>query len=249
MNVAIIDNEKKIVEGLRAMMDIYCPDLRVLGSAGNVRKAIELLNNLKLDLVFLDIELNDGTGLDVLKTIENLSFKIIFITAYDKYAIEAFKYSAIDFLLKPIDPDDLIQAVEKAKVELLNDHKQIQMKILVDNLNHISIQNRKIVVSDRDSIHAILVKDIYYLEADGAYTKFILGDQVILASKNLKTFEDILLNAGFFRTHHSFLVNISQMAKFDKSEGMLILNNGKGIAVSYRKKDALLDMIRKTSII
>lgn len=249
MNVIIVDNEKKIVEGLEVLLKTFFPEVKVIGSAGSVKQAVHLLNQTTVDLLFLDIELDDGIGMNVLKQMEDRPFKVIFITAYDKYAVDAFKYCAIDFLLKPIDSDDLVAAVRRAQREIKKEKNNVQWTTFIENLDQISLQNKKMIVSDKDHIHALPIKDIYYLEADGAYTKFILKNQTIISSKNLKNYETFLWNAGFFRTHHSFLVNLAHMDRFDKVEGVLVLDNKQQIAVSYRKKEALLDRIKQLYVL
>ena len=247
MNAIIIDNEKKIVEGLEILLNSFLPEINIIGSAGTIVDAHSIIKHSNIDLLFLDIELNDGTGMDLLQQLENRDFQVIFITAYDQYAIEAFKYSAIDFLLKPIDPDDLIAAVSRAKKEVKKQHLQLRMETFLDNVSNVSTQDKKIIVSDKDHIHALTLNDILYMEADGAYTKIYLKNQVMVSSKNLKNYQDLLVNSNFFRTHHSYLVNLNHMRRFDKADSVLVLSNQQQVSVSFRKKEALLERIKEVA--
>lgn len=245
MNTIIVDNEKKIVEGLEILLNSFLPEINIVGSAGTIAGALSLIKQSNIDLLFLDIELDDGTGMELLKQIKNRNFQVIFITAYDQYAIEAFKYSAIDFLLKPIDPDDLIAAVSRAKKEVKKEHLQLRMETFLDNVSNVSAQDKKIIVSDKDHIHALSINDILYMEADGAYTKIKLIDKTIVSSKNLKNYQTLLANTSFFRSHHSYLVNLTHMLRFDKADGVLVLSNNQQVSVSFRKKEALLDQMKQ----
>lgn len=244
MKTVIVDNEPKIVEGLSRLLSLFCPDIELIGTAGSKTAGIRLLQEKKPELVFLDVELGDGSGMDVLSALDDRSFQLIFITAYEKYAIDAFRFSAIEFLLKPIDPDDLVGAVTKARERIDAQGWKLQLAVLTENLTRISHQERRMVVNSKESIHILAVKDILYCEASGGYTFLMLDDgRKILASKNLKNFEDLLLPCGFFRAHHSFLVNQQYISRFDRNDSILELKNGATVPVSSRKKDALTEVL------
>jgi two-component system LytT family response regulator len=194
--------------------------------------------------------MDDGTGFDLLRKLENYNFQLIFVTAHNKYAVDAFKFSAIDFLLKPIDPLDLIKSINRA-IEGIKSRKigkQIEiLKESLDSLNHKADTERKIALNDTKSIHYIKIKDIIRCEADGAYTNFfILENKKITASHTLKDYEELLNGLGFIRCHHSHMVNIARIIRFDKAEGgSLILEENHQAPVSSRKKDQVLDILSK----
>ena len=248
MKALIIDNETHIISGLTTLIDNYCKEIKSIESASGISDGLEKINKFQPDILFLDIELDHGTGLDLLNQISDPQFKVIFITAFNKYALDAFKMSAVDFLLKPIDPDDLILAVEKAKDQLAKEQDQLKLQVLVNNLNKLSQKEHKIIVSDKDNVYAIDIKSILYLEADGPYTKILREDGFIFTSKNLKKFEVMLSDVGFFRIHHSYLANLSHIARFDKHESTLVLNNNNTIPVSVRRRDGLLKALQSLNV-
>ena len=244
MKTVIIDNEPKVVEGLCQLIALFCPDIELIGTANSVASGISLLSKQQADLVFLDVELGDGSGMDVLTGLKDRSFQLIFITAYEKYAVDAFRFSAIEFLLKPIDPDDLVQAVSKAQQQIDAQSWKLQLSVLMDNFERATLQERRIVINNKESIHIISVKDIMYCEASGGYTFLALQDKrKILASKNLKHFEELLLPCGFYRVHHSFLVNQEFISRYDRADCLLELKTGATVPVSSRKKDTLTEVL------
>ncbi len=241
MRVLIIDNEANIRKGLLEMLHGFCPEVSSIHEADSVFNGINAIALYQPDLVFLDVELDDGTGFDILNQLETYNFQLIFITAHDKYAIGAFKFSAMDFLLKPIDPTELQRSVNKAHQNITKDPGK-QLAFLLEQMNNKSDQPKKIILKDIHKTYYVKIDEILYCEADGIYTKFVLSNhQNILVSKNLKEYESLLEPLGFVRTHHSFLVNPDKIRIFDKSEGgMLILEDGTNIPVSQRKKDTVL---------
>ena len=246
MKALIIDNEQNIIDGLKALIKIYCPDIKQLLSAQNLDQAIEILEDYEVDIVFLDVELDNELGMDLFDKVQEAKFQLIFITAHNQYAIDAFKYNAIDYLLKPIDPDDLVSAVSKAvqSIDLKTDQTKLQ-KLMI-KLNHLRAKEKRLVVNDRENIYTIEIQSILYLEADGPYTRIVKEkEEELFVSKNLKYFQNILVHAGFFRTHHSFLANLNHMVKFDKYNSQLVLKSGIKIPVSVRKKEGLLSRIRE----
>ncbi len=245
----IIDDEQGIVEGMKKMLEWYCPDVEVLGTADSIESGIPLIQQSDIDLLFLDIHLRDGSGIELLKRLKLRKFQVIFITGYDGYAIEAFRFSAIDYLLKPLDPDDLVQAVEKARDVIDKAHLQVRLSVLMDNLREISHPARKIVLKDAESIHVVQLDEILFCKADGCYTSFTFQDgRVILSSKNLKTFETLLQQHNFFRCHHSYLVNMEHVKRFDKTEGgQLVLSDNHLVPVSKRKRERLVEKIQSST--
>lgn len=245
MKTLLIDNEPAILRGLRHMLGQLCPELEILGEAHGVQSGLELIRNHPPDLVFLDVELDDGKAMDLLAQVQHRDFQVIFITAYGHYALDAFKFSAIDFLLKPIDPDELLHAVDKARDYWEKNHLQLRLSVLMENVASLSKEMKKIILRDQDNIHIVPIPDILYCQADGSYTRFFLADQnEIMVSKNLKEYEKLLKNYGFFRSHHSYLVNLHHVVRFDKQDGgTLILKNQEGLPVSFRKRDQLFEIL------
>lgn len=244
MKTVIIDNEPTIVEGLKQMLKKYCPEVELIATASSVETGTHLLLALEnVDLVFLDVELDDGKGMDVLKQLPHRDFQVIFITAYEKYAIDAFRFSAIEFLLKPFDPDDLIQALDKAKQQQRMEQLDVQISVLSDNLENISTQARKIIIKNQDNIHILQLQEILFLAAVGGYTKVHTHDgKSILSSKHLKYFEELMNNQGFLRVHHSYLVNMYHVSRFNRSDSILVLEKNQ-VPVSHRRREVLLSYL------
>ena len=245
MKVLIIDNEASIRIGLKSQLESFCPEIATITVATGVATGFAAIENFQPDIVFLDVEMDDGTGLDLLKKLGNYDFQLIFITAHNKYAVDAFKFSAIDFLLKPVDSDDLIASVEKAMLNLKNKNLKEQIQVLNESMNAISLEHKKIVLKDKDSIYFLKVDDIIRCHAEGPYTEFYISTgQKITISKTLKEYEEMLEPFGFVRAHHSHLINIRKIIRFDKTDGgNLIMENNDEVPVSQRKKEHLMEMI------
>jgi len=197
----IIDDEKDAREVIRTIVEEYCPQVEVIGEAENPEIAYKLISTAKPDLLFLDIQMQPETGLDLLKKFEHFPFEVIFITAWNKYAIEAIKFHALDYLLKPIDIDELINAVSKAEEQILKKSDNSRLKKMISNINLIGI-------TMSDGIEFISVDDIIRCEANGFYTWFMINNSKnVLATKNLKKFEQQLSHHNFFcRVHSSHLI-------------------------------------------
>jgi two-component system LytT family response regulator len=250
MKVLIIDNDSSIREGLKNLINKFCPQVLSINEANGVVEGIKLIKDIKPDLVFLDVEMDDGTGFDLVQQLGEYNFQLVFITAHNKYAINAFKFCAIDFLLKPIDPSDLALSVNKAIAQIKNKNLEQQVNLLkeiIQNSGTNKPAEKKIALNDGNIIHYIKIDDIVYCKADGSYTVFqIVGSQKIMVSRILKEYDDLLTEYGFIRTHHSFLVNAKKIAKFDRSDGgQLFLDENHTVPVSTRKKEIVLELLSK----
>ena len=224
----------------------YCPQIRVVGEADGVKSALEKINVLNPDVVFLDIQMGDGTGFDLLTQLKGIPFQIIFTTALDSYGIKAIKFSALDYLLKPIDPDELIKAVEKLSENEKSKTIHDSIHLLIENMKGGGGSgNKRIAIHSLEKVHMIQVDDIIRCESQGAYTIFHLKQkEQILATKNLKEFEDLLEPHGFIRVHHSHLINFACLKEYVKKDGgYAIMADKSEVPVSFRKKNSLLDMI------
>lgn len=245
MKALVIDNETHLRTGLRSLLESFCPEVTDIEEADGVQNGLQKIRSFQPDVVLLDVEMDDGTGFDLMKQVTDPSFQLIFVTAHNQYAIEAFSFSAIDYLLKPVDPDALQKSIHKAARNMRNSNLQQQVQVLLQQLAGMQNHEKKIVLKDLDNTYFIRIADILYCEAEGTYTRFFIsGSEPVLVSKNLKEYEAILEPVGFIRTHHSFLVNPSRIRLYDKTDGgALVLDSGQSIPVSQRKKDAVLQAL------
>lgn len=245
MRVLVIDNEANIRAGILQMLGKFCSDIVEVYEAEGVLSGLKKIDETNPDVVLLDVELDDGTGIDLLLKLKQINFHLIFITAHNKYAIDAFKFSATDFLLKPIDLDELIRSVEKVKLQLKNKYLTEQLQVMQQSLNRMTNKEKKIVLKDSNSIYFLNVNDIIRCESAGQYTEFYLSDsKKIVISKSLKEYEELLKPYGFIRPHHSHLINVNKVLRFDKvNGGNLIMETREGIPVSHRKKGEILNIL------
>jgi two-component system, LytTR family, response regulator len=240
----IIDDEAKGRLALREKLSAYCPQVILLAEAGNGQDALLLIQQHKPQLIFLDIEMPRMNGFEMLNALSEKDFHIIFTTAYDQYAIKAIKYAAFDYLLKPIDIEELKAAVSKADAAESNQTKN-QVELLQQNLQHPKKQLNKLAIATLEGLLFFDINDIIHLEANSNYTFIYFTDKSkITASKTLKEFEDILPESIFFRTHHSHLINLNYIKRYIKGDGGQIeLQNGTYVDVSRRKKEEFLKAI------
>jgi len=237
ISVVVIDDEPKARETIINILQLSPTKLKIVGQADDVKSGFDVINTQKPDLVLLDINLPDGTGFDLLKKFEKINFKVVFITAHEEYAIIAFKFSALDYILKPVASGELLQSVEKASESIHKEETELKLSAFLSNLDKI----RKIVLKTAESIHIVNIKDIIHCEADGNYTNFYLDNsEKLMVSKTLKDYSEMLEQAGFFRTHQSHLVNLDHISRYDKTEGgHLVMDNESIVPVSSRKKETL----------
>jgi len=235
MKAVIIDDEKRARTYLRGILEDQFNDISIIGEADGVNAGIELIDKLGPELLFLDVQMLDGSGFDILAKIDRSKYHVIFISAYEKFAITAIKFSAIDYLLKPVEPIDLGIAIDKVKKTKLNDEVRNKLDLLLDNVNKIE----KIALPSFNGIEFVKIENIIRCESDNNYTNFYLSSgNKILVSKTLKEFEDILESKGFFRTHKSHIINLSFLKKYIKGEGgIAVMEDNSEIPVSRRRKD------------
>ncbi|MDN3676437.1 LytTR family DNA-binding domain-containing protein [Flavobacterium paronense] len=245
MKILVIDNETNIRESVVQLIKNFCPFPTILFEANGVASGLKSIEEVNPDILFLDVELDDGTGMDLLSSLTEINFHLVFITAHNKYAIDAFRFSAIDFLLKPISVDELIETFEKISKQVKNEVLHEQLQIMQDSLDKITYKDKKIVLKDSNSFYFIDVKDIIRCESDGQYTEFFIeNNKKIIISKSLKEYEEMLEPYGFIRPHHSHIINSNKILRFDKSEGgILVMQNNDEIPVSHRKKSQILQIL------
>ncbi len=240
----IIDDELSARQTLRGFIEKFVPEIMIVAEADSIEAAVTVIENNEKDLVFLDIEMPYGSSFDILTQLEKIDFEIIFITAHDQYAIDAFKFSAIDYLLKPVKINELKAAVEKFKKRNFPKQSNEELvKVLIDNLNN---TNHKLVLPTTNGFNIEKIENIIRCEADRNYTRFILVDgRKILVSKTLKEFDQLLSNQGFFRIHQSYLVNMNHITKYFKGQGGEIEMTDKAIIpVARTKKEMFLKLFR-----
>ena len=231
----VIDDEPLIRESIKQVLEQY-PEIVIIGTCGSVSEGETLIKNCQPDLVFLDIHLVDGTGFDLLKKIENIDFKLVFVTSYDQYAINAIKFGAFDYILKPIDEDEFDETLQRLFKEDVVTGVVSQQRVQLAN-NNLAGKNRRITLRLQDHYQLIDFDDIKYCQSDAGYTTFFLKDgKKTMVSKSLSEYEKLLPADEFLRTHQSYIVNISFVEKLTK-EGFVVLKDKTSIPVSVRKKE------------
>jgi two-component system LytT family response regulator len=238
----IVEDEKHSRQTLINLLEEFCDAVTIIGTADSVETALDLIPKLNPDVVFMDIELNSGTGFDILTQLPELNFEVIFTTAFDQYAIKAVKFCSLDYLLKPIDIEELQEAVNKAKNIKDKESYKKQLETLLKNIKN-SATNSKICLATSDGFEFINVSEILYCKAEGSYTSFTLKDNSnLLVSKHLKEYETLLLDQSFMRVHNSFLINLKEVKKFVKSDGgYIIMSNDDTVSISRNKKELFID--------
>lgn len=241
LNAVIIDDIAEARETLKQDLSDYCPDVHVIGEADGVVTGAKEIRSASPDLVFLDIQMNDGTGFDLLEVLGDHSFKVIFTTASDSYAIKAFRFSAVDYLLKPVDPDELVTAVKKV---IDSDDQKENLDLLADNMSGRK-QLKKLALHTQEKIHIANIDEIVRCESNVNYTMFHFADGGrLLVTKTLKEFDEMLHDSGFIRTHQSHLINANFVKEFVKSDGgYIVMTDGSDVPVSTRKRSEVLDAI------
>jgi len=244
MKIVIVDDEKRARQTIADMVKLYCTDVEVIGEADSVKNGIETITKLQPDLVLLDVDLGDGTGFDLLKKMEPANFKVVFITAYQEHATKAFKFSAIDYILKPVNSNELTEAIARAKV-VQKENLEDKLKAFMDNIGSIAHEAKKIVLKTTESIHIVNVQDIVRCESDRNYTYFYFRDaKKLLVSRTLGDYEEMLGGYRFYRPHQSHLVNLNFIEKFEKADGgFLILKDKTKVPVSTRKREHLMNLL------
>jgi two-component system LytT family response regulator len=244
MKIVVIDNETDVRETLHQLIEQINPSLHEVHEANGVTTGLSLIHSFQPDVVFLDVEMDDGTGFDLLRKLSTPNFQLIFTTAFNQYAVQAFKFSAIDYLMKPVNPFELANALLKASQKVQEKNLQRQLNILLQQVSGKPVLEKQIVLKDMEATYFVKVSDILYCKAEGAYTQFFLRNtDPILVSRNLHTHEEMLAPLGFLRSHHSSLVNPDHIKLYDRKTDSLVLEGGHSVPVSQRKKDAVIQLL------
>ncbi len=245
MTAILVDDEKHCRDVLAILLAKYCPQITLLASCADGPEGVEAIDLHHPDLVFLDIEMPGMSGFDLLKACQFTGFRVIFTTAYNEYAIQAIRHNALDYILKPVDKDELRQAVIKAE-EALPPRPTSQVDEFVAYLNRQKTGDR-IALPTMEGLEILQSEEIYYCESDGGYTHFFLTNgKAVLISKTLKEVEEVLESKGFCRVHHGFLINVRYVQKYIRGDGgEVIMANNKNIPVSRNKKQEFLSLLER----
>lgn len=242
--IAIIDDEPDARQALKTMIESLCPDVEVCGEADSVESAYILIRQTQPHGLLLDISMEDGTGFDLLDKFPNPSFQIVFTTAHDEFAIKAFRYHVLDYLLKPINPVDLVQALDKIK-ELTNEDYPIKIKNLLESTR--SGRLNKITLTSMEGMVFVSLDQIVHLQSEGSYTTFfLLNKEKHLISRPIKDFEELLPTDEFFKLHQSHIVNFSHVKKILREDGgYALMENGNKVPIARRRKEEFLNILRR----
>jgi two-component system LytT family response regulator len=248
LTTLIVDDEPDAVNFIRSIIEEYCPKLLIVGTAGNALEGAEAIREKNPELLFLDVEMPHGSGFDLLMQFPEKKFDVIFITAFNHYAIQAIKFSAVDYILKPINITEFIQSVDKV-FEKRNENidRNARYKTLLENLR--KSPPTRLAIPTSDGMEFLNTEEIIRIEADRSYCWFFLMDKrKILVSKNLKEFQELLNNRNFFRPHNSHLINLEHVKKYIRHEGnSVIMADGSQIPISRNNRDLFLSMMGKLS--
>lgn len=244
LRTLFIDDEPQSIALLKHLAAQYCPELEVIGAYTDAYEGLTAIRRDKPDLVLLDIEMPKLNGFEVLNQCQPIDFKVIFTTAYNQYAVRAFKYSALDYLLKPITEEDLVAAVQKAKRPVLPDLRQYEVLQQFNPLRQ--AQPNKMVIPTLEGLIFIEVTDIVHCDSDGSYCRiWLTNGESLLVSKSLKEVEEMLHFDFFYRSHYSHLINLRHIKKFVRADGDVLMANGNTVPVSRSKRQEFLEIVTR----
>ncbi|HOZ77245.1 MAG TPA: LytTR family DNA-binding domain-containing protein [Ferruginibacter sp.] len=240
----LVDDKQPSIELLKYLLQQHCPEINDIATANSVREALQLVKNFQPDILFLDIQMPQQSGFDLLNAVDNWTFEVIFTTAYNEFAIQAIRFSALDYLLKPVDAGELVKAVDRYKAKRL--YAPAGGELYKNFIQNISSQNRKLALPGTSTIKYVGLDEIIRLQAERNYTKlFFTNGKSFTAAKTLKEYEEVLSSSGsFIRVHRMHLVNYNFIKEYDR-EGLLHLKDGSSVEVSRRKKESLLRFLKR----
>jgi len=245
LNALIIDDEPKLRKVLQIKLEQYCKGIKVVGNAANITEGYEKIKELNPQIVFLDISMPGGSGFGLLEKFNVINFEVIFVTGFSDYILDALKVSAVDYLLKPVITEDLVNAVQKAKDRIDNREKVEMYHILKHNLNHLGEQDTKMAIPGANAYDFVQIKSIIRCEGWQKYTRIYLEDgSCIVSSYNIGVFKGMLENYGFYSTHKSHLINQKRITRYLK-EGTVVMSDGVQVPVARRKKEEFVEQVLK----
>lgn len=245
----IVDDEKNNRITLHKLIEKFCPQVEIIAECDSVDSVIETIDRNPTDVVFLDVEMPAKNGFDLLAHYDyHCPFEVIFTTAYSHYAVKAFRFSALDYLLKPVDPEDLVRAVHRLAVKKSEETKNKQFELLEQRISNKDLAKKQLAISTLEGIYFASLDEIIHVDADSSYTKiYLTSGDMIMSSKPLKYFEELLEDYDFVRVHQSHIINLKHIRRYVRGDGgQVIMTNGTEIEVSRRKKDDLLAKISET---
>ena len=244
----LVDDEPRGLSSLQKLLQINCPEVQVMACCQSAEDAKEKIDRLQPQLIFLDIAMPGQNGFDLLKSLSKISFEVIFVTAHNSYMLQAFQFSAVDYLLKPVEDELLKDAVRRAYKRIEQSIHNFPMEALLHNMQHTDrSQQMKLCISSFKGFQVVQLKEILYCEASGSYTNFhFIDGHRMVSAKPIYEYEELLSNAGFVRIHKSYLVNLEHIKEYFRGEGgTILLCTGKQLDVSRRKKERLLARMKE----
>jgi two-component system LytT family response regulator len=247
IRTVLVDDEIDSILVLKRLLQIHCPEVGIVGEADGITKALEIIEQTAPDLLLLDIAINTGNAFDLLKRLGNFEFQVIFVTAFNDRAIDAFRYSAVDYLLKPVDGSLLRKAVEKAAGRMTEKQVTQNLRVLMGNIGALQVSNQKMAIPTLNGLTFVYFRDILRLEAEGSYTRVILEDgRSIVATRSIKEYETLLPGSLFYRVHHSHIVHLNKVKEYRKGRGgHIIMEDGTSIEVAIRRREDFLKRLMK----
>jgi two-component system LytT family response regulator len=247
IRTVLIDDEADSIRILQKLLVNYCPAVDIIGTAEGVDTAAELIRSTRPALVFLDIEMTHGNAFDLLNRLQPLSFHVIFVTAFDNHAVRAFKYSVVDYLLKPVNIDELCAAVEKVSGQVEEQSMLGRVQTLLDNMSGIHLEEQKMAIPTLNGFSFIALRDIIRMEAKGSCTKVCLaGKQEMITTRTIKEYENLLPPVFFCRVHNSHIINLRRIQKYQRGRGgFVIMEDGSNIEIASRRRDEFLKRLLK----
>lgn len=246
LSTIIIDDQQNCIDDLFLLLKTHCPEISVIATAHSGKEGISTLKKLKPQLVFLDVEMQDMTGFEMLQQLSKTNFHVIFTTAFDKYAIQAIRFNAIDYLLKPVRKHELIEAVERA-AKAPSALTLQQIKNLKETSENIQVPQNKIALTTSEGLEYVKLDEIIYCLAEGSYTTvYLTNNTQLLVSKSIGKLDEVIGGHGFYRTHNSSLVNLSHIKKFVRTDGgYVVMSNGDTVTVARNRKEEFLELFSK----
>jgi two-component system, LytTR family, response regulator len=241
----LIEDDEKNIQVVSDLIQQFAPELEICGTAGHVKKAVQLIESKAPQLVFMDIQIADGTGFDVLRKLSTRNFELIFITAFDNYAIQAFKFAAVDYLLKPVGINEFKDALDKARTRINEKSRHQHIDTLLHNMIQQSSQDRKISVATVTGYEFLDLKDIIWCQSEGSYTTFhLVNNTKLISSRGLGYYESLLSANNFCRIHQSTIINLRFIKSYIKGKsGFVTMSNGVKLEISQRRKNDFLNTL------
>ena len=247
VRTVLVDDEIDSIRVLKSLLTAHCPEVEIIGEADSVRAALAVISTCSPDLVLLDISINNENAFDLLNGLDSIDFQIIFITAWDNHAVQAFKYSAVDYLLKPVDAADLQKAIKKVVKRSYEKQVIENFKVLHENIHALQLSQQKMAVPTMQGLSFVQLKDIMRLEASGSCTVIYLsnGDQ-LTTTRIIKEYEELLPGNIFYRVHHSHIINLNKVKNYHKGRGgSIFMEDGTSIEVAFRRREDFLKRLLK----